>query len=212
MPRKRPTVTAWAGIGYRTTTYDVPLWVEPNRRDGRWNIAGFGCTQYFCLDPEAPLAEQLRHEDLRTEHDAATYRTSLWQVQIDEAAMVDYGTFEKAEAADFPAEALVDDDHERCQAEATWLKSQGVTAVLSPCAALPASTNITIFGPRVQVSWGAERRLTSQMPVQRLSTGPPPVGLTTRVRYFGEEHADLASYAHARHGRSGRRPRRRRDS
>ena len=110
---------------------------------------------------EAPFAEQLRHEDLRTENDAATYRTSLWQGQIDEAAVVDDRTFEKAEAAGFLLrEALVDDDYERCQAEATWLMSHGVTAVVSPCAALPGSSNITIFGPRVQALWGTERRLT----------------------------------------------------
>jgi RES domain-containing protein len=198
MPRKRPTVMPWAGIGYRTTTYDVPLWVEPNRRDGRWNIAGYGSTQYFCLDPEAPFAEQLRHENLRTEEDAATYRTSLWHARIDEAAVVDYSTFEKAEAGGFPAEALVEDDYERCQAEASWLQSYGVTAVLSPSAALPGSTNVTIFGPRVEISWSAERRLTSQMPVQRLSTGPPPEGLTMRVRHFGQEHAELLLYLEGR--------------
>jgi RES domain-containing protein len=198
MPRKRPTVHAWSGIAYRAATYDVPLWVEPNRRNGRWNIAGHGCTQYFCLDPEAPFAEQLRHEDLRKEDEAATYRTTLWQGRIDEASVVDYSTFEGAEAAGFPAEALVEDDHERCQAEGSWLVSHGVTAVLSPSAALPGSTNVTVFGPRVPVSWNTERRLTSQMPVQKLSTGPPPVGLTARVRYFGEPHPLLASYVEAK--------------
>lgn len=194
MPRDRPTVIQWAGLAYRTTTYDVPLWVEPNRRDGRWNIAGHGCTQYFCLDPEAPYAEKLRYESLRTDDDATTYRASLWQARIDEASVVDYSTFEKAEAAGFPAEALVEDDHERCQAEATWLVSHGVTALLTPSAALPGSTNVTIFGPRVEISWTTERRLTSQMPVQKLSTGAPPAGLADRVRYFGEEHALLKQY------------------
>jgi hypothetical protein len=203
MPRKRPTVVAWSGVAYRCTTYDVPLWVEPNRRDGRWNIAGEGCTQYFCLHPEAPFAEKLRHEDLRSEEEAATYRASLWQGRVDEASVVDYGSFDKAEAAGFPADALVDDDHERCQAEARWLVSHGVTALLSPSAALPGATNVTIFGPRVEVTWTTERRLTSQMPVQRLSTGPPPVGLTARVRYYGQEHSELASYLADRAGGAG---------
>jgi len=187
-------VTGWAGTGYRTTTYDVPLWVSPNRRNGRWNLAGHRCTQYFCLDPEAPFAEAIRHENLRTEQEVATYRTTLWQARIDEAAVVDYSTFELAEAAGFPPEALVDDDYERCQAEADWLVSHGVAAVLSPSAALPGSVNVTVFGPRVEVSWTTERRLTSQMPVQRLQTSAPPVGLTTRVRYFGEVHLPLEAY------------------
>lgn len=194
MPRDRPSVIAWSGLAYRATTYDVPLWVEPNRRDGRWNIAGHGCTQYFCLDPEAPYAEKLRYENLRSEEEAATFRAALWQARVDEASVVDYSTFEKAEAAGFPADALVDDDHDRCRAEAGWLVSHGVTALLTPSAALPGSTNVTIFGPRVEISWTTERRLTSQMPVQRLSTGAPPVGLTSRVRYFDEAHAPLVEY------------------
>jgi RES domain-containing protein len=191
-------VIPWAGIGYRTTTYDVPLWVEPNRRDGRWNVAGQGCTQYFCADPEAPFAEVLRHEDLRAEDDASMYRTTLWHAQIDEAAVVDYSSFERAESAGFPADALVEDDYERCQAEADWLRGHGVAAVLSPSAALPGSVNVTVFGPRVEVAWTTERRLTSQMPVQRLATSAPPVGLTSRVRSCGQPHAGLATYLSAR--------------
>jgi RES domain-containing protein len=198
MPRRPPVVTGWAGIGYRTSTYDVPLWVSPNRRHGRWNLANHGCTQYFCRDPEAPFAEAIRHEDLRTEHEAATYRTTLWQTRIDEAAVVDYSTFEKAESAGFPPEALVADDSERCQAEADWLISHGVAAVLAPSAALPGSVNVTVFGARVEVSWTTERRLTSQMPVQRLQTSAPPVGLTSRVRYFGEAHVGLEAYLSAK--------------
>jgi hypothetical protein len=44
----------------------------------------------------------------------------------------------------------------------------------------------------------AERRLTSQMPVQRLATGAPPAGLTSRVRYFRRPHAGLAACLAAR--------------
>jgi hypothetical protein len=159
---------------------------------------GLRCAQYFCLDPDAPFAEALRHEDLRTEQEATTYRTTLWQARIDEAAVVDYSTFQKAESAGFPPEALVDDDYERCQAEADWLIRHGVAAVLSPSAALPDSMNVTVFGPRVEVSWNTERRLTSQMPVQRLQTSAPPAGLTSRVRYFGEVHVGLEAYLSAR--------------
>lgn len=72
----------------------------------------------MCLDANAPFAEALRHEDLRTEAEAATYRTTIWQIRADQGAVVDYSTFERAEAAGFPADALVEDDHERCQAEA----------------------------------------------------------------------------------------------
>jgi RES domain-containing protein len=169
----------------------------PNRRDGRWNTAGHGCTQYFCLDAEAPYAEKLRAENLRTEAAAATYRCILWQARVDEGAVVDYGTFEKAEASGFPAEALVEDDHERCQGEAQWLMSHNVRGLLSPCAALPGSVNLTLFGARVEADWATRTRLASMLPVQRLAEGSPPRSLSRRVCFFGQAHAGLVEYRSA---------------
>lgn len=183
---------------YRSASYDVPLWVRPNRRSGRWNIAGVDSTQYFSRDSEAPYAEMLRHEDIRSEEEAATYKTTIWQVRVDEALIVDYSTFEKAEDAGFPAEALVEDDHERCQAEAEWLKSHSVRGVLSPSAALPGSVNLTLFGPRVPVGWEVQVQLASTLPVQAVASGSPPVGLVKRVRFKGEPHPLLASYVEQR--------------
>jgi hypothetical protein len=190
-----PRVIAWSGVVYRATSYDLPLWARPNRRAGRWNGAGEAPTQYASLDAEAPFAELLRHEDLRTERDAATYGTTLWQLRIDEGSVVDWSTFEKAEAAGFPADALVDDDYERCQAEARRLRAQGVGALLSPSAALPGSVSLTLFGPRVAIDWRANVTLASTVPAQKLVTGGPPDGLVARVRFFGTSHAGLASYA-----------------
>lgn len=179
---------------FRVTTYDVPLWVSPNRRDGRWNRAGEGCTQYASLDPEAPYAELVRCEDLRTEADAAMLKMSLWQLRVDEGAIVDYSTFEKAEAAGFPATALVDDDHERCRAEAEFLVAHNARGVLSPSAALPGGVSLTLFGPRVQVEWSTPAGLASMVPVRRLAQGPPPPGLVGRTRFYGAPHAALAEF------------------
>jgi RES domain-containing protein len=173
---------------FRATTYDVPLWVSPNRRDGRWNRAGERCTQYACLDPEAPYAELIRCEDLRTEAAAKTLRTYLWQLRIEEGAIVDYSTFERAEAAGLPSDALIDDDHERCRAEAEFLVSHNVQGVLSPSAALPGSVGLALFGPRVQVEWSTPPALASMVPVQRLAEGSPPTGLVERVRFYGQRH------------------------
>jgi RES domain-containing protein len=192
--RPRPTFDAWSGVVYRATSYDVPLWVNPNRRSGRWNIAGQGCTQYFALDAEAPWAELVRYENLTTEPEAAHYVSSLWQLKIDTGAAVDYSSFDRAEAVGFPADALVDDDYERCQAEAQWLLNVGASAILSPSAALPGSTNLTLFGARVPVPWTTNAALASALPAQRLSTGHPPQGLTARVRYFGQRHTSLDAY------------------
>jgi RES domain-containing protein len=196
MPRSRPVFTTFTNTVYRATSYDVPLWVNPNRRAGRWNIAWTDSTQYACLDPEAPFAEMLRGEDLRSEKAAATYRTSLWQLRVDEGAIVDYSTFEKADAVGFSADALVDDDHERCQAEAEFLKTHGARGVLAPCAALPGSINLTLFGPRTPIDWNATVRLASGIPAQRLvSSSAPPTGLTARVRFYGELHPAYVAYA-----------------
>lgn len=195
MPHRRPPdIVRWEGDVYRAATYDVPLRVSPNRRSGRWNIAGKGCAQYFCTDAEAPYAEMLRSEHLRTEAEASLFRTVLWQIHVNEGAIVDYSTFERADSAGFPAEALVEDDHERCQAEAEFLQSHGVRGLLSPSAALPGSVNLTLFGPRVEVEWTTRAQLASMLPVQRLAEGHPPPGLTSRTRYRGDAHSGLAEY------------------
>lgn len=173
---------------YRATSYDVPLRVAANRRSGRWNLAQTGTAQYLCLDAEAPFAKKVRHEDLRTEAEASAYRVTLWELEVNEGIVVDYGTFEKAEEAGFPPDALIDDDPERCQREAQRLMGLGARGVLSPSAALPGSVNLTLFGPRVEVRWGARPGVASAVPAQKLATGHPPPALIERVRFFGDAH------------------------
>jgi RES domain-containing protein len=195
MGRRRPVLEPWEGTAYRATTYDVPLWVRPNRRDGRWNVAGDPCVQYLCLDVDAPYAELIRNQQLRSEDDAAMLRVFLWEVSLHEAAIADYGSFDLAEAAGFPADALVDDDRERCQHEARWLIECGARGVLAPSAALPGTTSLTLFGPRVEVPWGTETKLSSEIQVRRVGgQGPPPTGLVDRVRRYGDPHPDLEPY------------------
>jgi RES domain-containing protein len=193
-PRPRPGFIGLTTTAYRVTSYDVPLWVNPNRRSGRWNIAGSEPTQYMTLDAEAPFAEMLRHENLRSEEAASHFRSTLWQLQIESELIVDYRTFALAEAAGFDPEALVSDDRERCQAEAQWLRSHGARGILSPSAALPGSTNLTLFGPRVCVPWGAAPELASSIPAQPLTTGNAPAGLTERVHYYGQRELLLEEY------------------
>ncbi len=195
MPRRQPTFIDQLVIAYRATSYDVPVWVSPNRREGRWNIANQEpIAQYMSLDAEAPFAEILRHEDLRSESEVAHYKTTMWQLQVDSGAIVDYSTFELAKAAGFDPAALVSDDYERCQAEARWLVSHNARGVLAPSAALPGSTNLTLFGPRVRVRWGTPVQLASSVPAQPISTGAPPPGLTERVRYYGQREPMLEEY------------------
>jgi RES domain len=196
--RGRPKLIDWTGIAYRATSYDVPLLVNPNSRAGRWNVLQQEPVQYMSLDPEAPFAEMLRHEDLRTEAQASHYRTTLWQIRVEEGSVADYSTFEKAHDAGFPPEALVGDDYERCQAEAQRLIHCGARALLTPSAALPESVSLTLFGPRVPIPWTGHATLASTLPVQQLLTGPPPSGLVARVCFFGEPHAGLVAYKRSR--------------
>jgi RES domain-containing protein len=196
--RRRPSFVRRTCVAYRATSYDVPLWVNPNRRNGRWNIAGRRPTQYMSLDAESPFAEILRHEDLRTDEDASHYSATIWQLQVDDSLIVDYSTFELADAAGFEAEALVGDDHERCQAEAEWLAGEGARGLLSPSAALPGNINLTLFGARVAVPWNTTAELASSIPAQRLTTGHPPSGLAARVRYFDQPEPRLEAYLNTR--------------
>lgn len=187
-------MSSWSGAAYRATTYDTPLWVFPNRRGGRWNQPHSRETQYVCLDVETPYAEMLRAENLRTQSDSDTYETTLWQVHVEEGAIVDYGTFEKAQAAGFAPDALVDDDHRRCRAEADRLYGLGARGILSPSAALPGGVNLTLLGPRVEVAWQTPIHLSAMVAVQRLSEGHAPTGLVGRVRFYGETHEGLHDY------------------
>lgn len=139
----------------------------------------------------------LRGEDLTTEDAAGTFFTTLWQLRIDEGAIVDYRTLDRAEAAGMSAEALLEDDHERCQAEASWLRSQGAGGVLAPCAALDGAVNLTLFGPRVHVGWDAGAPLASMVPAQSIITGGAPTGLVTRTRFYGRPHPLLARHQRA---------------
>jgi RES domain-containing protein len=150
------------------------------------------------LDAQAPFAEVLRHENLRTEDEASHYSSTIWQLQIDDGLVVDYSSFELADAAGFDARALVEDDHERCQAEARWLADEGARGLLSPSAALPESISLTLFGPRVCVPWNTKTELASSIPAQRLTTGHPPAGLTSQVRYFGQPEPLLDEYLKVR--------------
>lgn len=122
------------------------------------------------------------------------YKVTLWELRISEGFVVDYSTFQKAEEAGFPPDALVDDDHQRCQQETQRLANLGAGGVLSPSAALPGSVNLTLFGPRVEVKWDAKTGVASAVPAHRLAEGHPPAGLVNRVRYFGARHSGLEEH------------------
>lgn len=197
-----PIVATLDRVAFRYSSYDTPFWVRANTVDGRWHRAGDGPTQYLSLSPAGSWAELIRNEDLTTEAEVTTIRMPMWIVGLTLGNLVDYRDFDRAEAAGFPPDALVDDDYERCQAEGDRLRGKGVAGVLAPSAALPEETNVTLFGPRYSVRWGVRPVLASAIPAAVVAVGSPSAGLLNSVRQRGEGHAGLREYelvASARH-------------
>jgi RES domain len=203
--RRSPATTTFEGTAFRYSNYDTPFWVRPNTHPGRWHFTGDGPTQYLSATAEGAWADLIRSEDLRSESDVALVRMPLWQARVDQSYVVDYSTFERAEQSGFAAEALVDDDQERCRAEGKRLRELGYAGVLAPSPALPDATNLTLFGPRVSISWDSEPTLASAIPAAVVTRGAPPQGLVARVRFHGQVHAGLREHLARRPKRNRRR-------
>src|SRR4051794_26900406 len=146
-----PNAIAFSGVAFRYSDYDVPLWARANTRDGRWHRAHTVPTQYLSLSSDGAWAELVRWENLRTPEELALVRMPMWVLAIEESRIADYSSFEAATAAGFAADALVDDDYTRCQAEGDRLRSEGYRGVMAPSASCPGEVNLTLFGPRVAV-------------------------------------------------------------
>jgi len=202
-PSRIPTI-GFRDIAYRYSNYDTPFWARANTRPGRWHVPGDGPTQYLSLSTDAAWAELIRAEDLRDEREVALVSMPIWQARIDQAAVVDYSDFGTAEAAGFAPDALVDDDHARCQREGRRLRGIGYTGVLAPSAALAGESSLTLFGARLAIAWSSTPHLVSTIPSAVLTRGAPPAGMIARARLYGQPHAGLADYQ--RRSRVRRRP------
>jgi hypothetical protein len=183
-----------AAVGFRISDYDTPLWSLLNSRAGRWNNAGEAPTQYFALDAWAAWAEIVRFNELHSDAAAASLRTIIWVCRLTSYRLVKYETFADAAARGFPADALVDDDHARCRAQAQLLRAQGVDGIIAPSAALPGSRCVTLFGARVATGWNSDPRLAASIPTISAARGAPPVGLVERVRHYDDSHSGLDAW------------------
>lgn len=181
------------GVAYRATTYDTCLWVSPNSRLGRWNDPQTGTISQYCtLDVASALAEMVRSENLRDIEDAKELSVSVWELRIDEGAVVDYSTPSLAEDQGFEWSALVADEWEPCQAEARRLIAEGARGVIAPSAALPRGLTLTLFGPRTEIAWSVEPSLSIQIPARHIFRGAPGDGLVRDTRFFEEAYPDVA--------------------
>lgn len=175
------------GVVYRATTYDTPLWVSPNSRRGRWNHPEHGTVAQYCsLDVASAIAEMVRSENLREIEEARELRVSVWELRVDEGAIADYSTPDRAEAQGFAWGQLLSDRWEGCQAEGSRIRDAGGRGVLAPSAALPQGLALTLFGPRTEIAWGAEPSLSIQIPARHIFRGAPGGGLVRDTRFFGD--------------------------
>jgi RES domain-containing protein len=180
------------GVVYRATTYDTCLWVSPNSRPGRWNDPNDGTVAQYCtLDVASAIAEMVRSENLRDIEEARELRVSVWEMRIDEGAVVDYSTPARAEAQGFGWEPLVSDSWEECQAEGRRILAEGGRGVLAPNAAFPQGLTLTLFGPRTEIAWSVEPSLSIQVPARHILRGAPGDGLVRDTRFFGDPYPEV---------------------
>jgi RES domain-containing protein len=198
VPSPEPKQIEFREVGFRYSDYDNPFWARANTLGGRWHRGGTEPTQYLSLSPDAAWADRIRHENLTTEIEVAMIRMPLWVAKLEENRIADYSTFDTAEGAGFPPDALVDDDWTRCQEEGDRLRSLGFRGILAPAASLPGEKCITLFGGRRAVDWEDEPLVASAIRAKIVTVGSPPTDLVHRVRFYNEEHAEYVAYAVAR--------------
>jgi RES domain len=188
-----PERVDYDNVAFRWSDYDVPLWTRPNTSALRWNRARQEPTQYMSLSPEGSWAELIRAERLRTTKELSLVSMPMWVLRVRETNLADYSTFEQAQAAGFPPQALIAEDYERCEAEADRLRASGFRGVLAPSAALPGAVNLTLFGRRLMVPWdyAEDRLMASFVRAKRLVVGRPPEELLPLVRHRSDPYDPL---------------------
>lgn len=185
----KPDLVQFDEVAFRYSNYDTPFWVRPNSEPGRWHQVGDAPTQYLSTTVDGAWGELIRAEGLHSEQEVELVRMTMWAAEVHVQRIADYSTFEKAEAANFSPDALIDDDYSRCQAEGRRLREAGFQGVLAPSAAMTSSRSLTLFGPRIASTWQRRPLLASSTPATQIARGAPPEGIVGRVRHLGTRHA-----------------------
>lgn len=179
-------------VGYRVADWDTPLWISPNRSPTRWGTPG-AIVQYWSLHPLTPWAEYFRGMNVRTPDEAREIILRPWAAELelpDDAVDL---TFDSAAGLGLAPEALVDDDWSACQ---SWVETNRPPALLAPSAALPGTTNIVLYGPRVRSRYAVP-------PIDPATDVPcdPAAGhavvlddVLRCIRWRGDSHAGLEAW------------------
>ena len=171
----------------------------PSQISGRWHREGEGYAQYMALEPLGAWAELVRYERIRSRPRGDEYRRRLWHIYVEEEEIANLSSFAHYAACGLDPRLAVG-DHAASQDLADDLRGAGFRGVLSPSAALPGATNLTLFGERY------EKTLTTRAdawpnprPDVRLGCNlvaeSGPVGdLVTETCFVGMEHDGYREY------------------
>jgi len=160
--RRKPASRSGTWTAYRQVAPAFPpLWHRGSTRqptdqpEGRWHEEGRGLiVQYTSLDSDGAWAELVRYEDIRTDEQrlASGIRVRLWKLTIEETEIADLSTFDEIEECGLDPHQIVAESHAYCHALADELRAEGYHGVLAPSAAMPGAVNLSLFGPRREVS------------------------------------------------------------
>jgi hypothetical protein len=178
-------------VAYRHASHVTPLWPVPNTWSGRYHRRG-QVAQYLSLHPLGPAAEIVRNQvGLYGPDSVFDVVLNLWAIQVPEEGIVDI-SFDNCDAFHITARQLVDESYSATQDLADRLRTQGVTGIRVPSAALPGTENLVLFGPRVADDYLAHPVQPEELPTGHLTDfAHPPAELYPRVRMFGMPHESL---------------------
>lgn len=202
-------VTSWAtepakvnvaSIWYRHVSPDWPPLVHsagephPSQESGRWHRKGEAYAQYLSESPPGAWAELIRQQSIRSVDFAEEQRRNLWLVYVDEHSVADLSTFDAWESCGLSPSTAVG-VHADAQKVADDLRAAGYRGVLSPSAALPNTTNLTLFGSRYEHELSTDPRLWRNPDPEvwlacQLAAGKaaPPTTLLTQTCYRNAPH------------------------
>jgi hypothetical protein len=188
-----------------TGARDPALWrprsvVRPEiQPPARWHFSG-EYAQYCSRDREGSWAERVRSDEIRSADELAELELALWEVTIEEPGIADLSTFDAIDRCGLDPAHFVDDDHSWCRGFAGEIRDAGFTGLATPSAALPGAVNVTLLGPRYELTdpYLRNARIGRYVRVRRLGEGAPPSHLLPWVRRRGAMHGGYADWLSSR--------------
>ena len=191
--RREPIRVASDWVVFRHGAVEAsPVWSDFRPQPAaRWHRLG-SFAQYLSLQPGGAWAEFVSHQAVTPDIRESSPRC-LWRLWVSERDVADLSTAARiAEAGLVPATFTDFDTYEECQQLAADLVDAGFRGLLSPSAALPSCTNLTLFGPRLPLevsAWASEAVPENRAPdevliVERLADPAyVPAAILPRTRY-----------------------------